>query len=845
MKKNSFVIIVILCIVYILFAFGACQKNEGTTSNGQPSDNIQSGESHDNPQTQEHTHAFSALWSYDDDYHWHASTCGHSVIRDKSAHNWNGGEITTTASCESDGIKIYTCLICLATMCEKISATGHSYSSDGICSACGADRYENLILELNSDNKSYTLTGVEDNNVLELVIPPEYKGVPITRVAFSALSDCRLLTDLTLPFVGLTKGGTNNTHFGYIFGANSYLDNGKCVPSSLKNVVITHETDIEDSAFYDCNSLNSIELPNSVTHIGFATFSGCNSLESIILPFVGSNANAIEASTSTLFGYIFGTTSYTGGEETQQRYNSYTTSTYYIPNSLKNVIIKGGNILYGAFYNCSNLINIVIPSNVTSIGGYAFNNCKNLLSVKLIDEGLDILSEATSIGERSFYNCVSLTSIDIPSGVTSIGNFAFDNCSSLSSIEIPNGVESIGNWAFYNCSGFTSLIIPSSLNSIGEKAFSACDGLEIIMINSNNVKYKSEGNCIIEKDTNALIVGCKTSIIPDYVTSIGDSAFYDCSSLTSIEIPNSVTSIDRYAFQSCRNLVSVEMSSNITSVGASAFFGCNSLKYNEYDNGRYLGNNDNPYLVFYSLKPRYSEDPKITSCIISIKTKVIAYGAFTGGDLTSIEIPSSVTHIGDYAFYQQTNLTKIVMQSGVLSIGASAFIRCSNLTSVAIPNSVKTIGQHAFDECSALTTISIPSSVTSIGRWAFANCSSLKSITIPGSVTDIGEYTFYKCSSLTSVVLQSGVRSIGSNAFSQCGNLTSISLPNSLTSIGGGAFLYCSSLTSIVIPSSVTSISNYAFQKCTSLTFYCRASSRPSGWATYWNSDNRPVIWGY
>ena len=185
----------------------------------------------------------------------------------------------------------------------------------------------------------------------------------------------------------------------------------------------------------------------------------------------------------------------------------------------------------------------------------------------------------TSIGDSAFYRCSDLTSITIPEGVTSIGNYAFYDCNGLTSISIPEGVTSIGWGAFYNCSGLTSISIPEGVTSIGNCAFSDCSGLTTIKVDSNNKKYDSRNNCnaIIDKETNTLIAGCKNTIIPEGVTSIGNWAFSYCSGLTSITIPEGVTSIGGSAFSGCSGLTSINIPNSVTSIGDWAFQGCSGL----------------------------------------------------------------------------------------------------------------------------------------------------------------------------------------------------------------------------------------------------------------------------
>ena len=229
-------------------------------------------------------------------------------------------------------------------------------------------------------------------------------------------------------------------------------------------------------------------------------------------------------------------------------------------------------------------------------------------------------------------------------------------------------VTSISSSAFWDCSGLTSVTIPNSVTSISSFGFTGCSGLISIKVENGNQTYDSRNNCnaIIEKSTNTLIVGCKNTIIPNSVTSIGYNAFYFCSGLTSIIIPNSVTSIGNSAFLGCSGLTSITIPNSVTSFGSATFSNCSGL--------------------------------------------------------TSVTIPNSVTSIGSSAFQGCSGLTSVTIPNSVTSIGGNAFWDCSGLTSITIPNSVTSICEFAFYNCSGLTSVTIPNSVTSIGQYAFGSC---------------------------------------------------------------------------------------------------------------------------
>ena len=256
----------------------------------------------------------------------------------------------------------------------------------------------------------------------------------------------------------------------------------------------------------------------------------------------------------------------------------------------------------GVFFY-SGITSIELPSSLTSIGNGAFSYCGELTSITLP-------SSLTSIGGSAFWYCRGLTSITLPSSLTSIGRSAFSGCTNLQPSATDQGVKYLGNsdnsylvlWdgmgittssytinekckiicddAFDRCSGLTSITFPSSLTSIGSSAFSDCSGLESIIVEEGNLVYHSADNCLIETESNTLMLGCKNSIIPSYITSIGSYAFYGCSGLTSISLPSTLTSIGNSAFSGCSGLTGALDLSNctsLTSIGNSAFYNCSNL----------------------------------------------------------------------------------------------------------------------------------------------------------------------------------------------------------------------------------------------------------------------------
>ena len=360
-----------------------------------------------------------------------------------------------------------------------------------------------------------------------------------------------------------------------------------------------------------------------------------------------------------------------------------------------------------------------------------------------------------------YYNILSEDNKTVE--VTYKGTFYFEYSNEYSgSVVIPetvthNGttysVTSIGGSAFEGCAGLTSIEIGNSITSIGTYAFYGCTGLINIVVDEGNSTYDSRDNCnaIIETATNKLIAGCRNTVIPNSVTSIGGSAFERCAGLTSIEIGNSITSIGTYAFYGCTGLTSITIPNSVTSIGDAAFAYCPGLTSIIVESGNmYYDSRDN------------------CNAIIETATNTLLAGC------QNTIIPNDVTSIGTSAFHGCTGLTSITIPNSVTSIGELAFHGCTGLTSITIPNSVTSIGAWAFQNCSGLTSIEIGNSVTSIGDYAFMDCTGLTSITIPNSVTSIGIYAFEGCSNIETLYISSTIESIGIKAFDRCDKIKEI-----------------------------------------------------------------------
>ncbi len=514
----------------------------------------------------------------------------------------------------------------------------------------------------------------------------------------------------------------------------------------------------------------------------------------------------------------------------------------------------------GAFERCSNLHNLAVGEGVERINKCAFNFCQNLQTIALPNS-------LTVLGDNVFENCSSLTSLTIPKNVAYISSGLLFGCHSITELSVDEantkyysqgnciidsnsktlvagcktsviptdgGVEVIGMDAFEYNRELTSISIPDSVKVIGREAFASCENLVDVTLGSS-----------LERLELGVFWGCQnleSVMLPSSLTYIGGDVFRD-TNLKTITIPNGVKTIKDHAFMSCYNLETILVSDNIEKFGVDIFEWCPNLQYNEYDNAKYLGNTEHPYLVLMQATGK-----DIETCEIAYGCRIICETAFAGcSQMTSVTIPNTVLSIGNDAF------------------------NGSNLKTVSIPSSVVDISDLAFSYCGAIKTFLVDENNPNYSSQDGILYNKTKtefvaipgalegSITIPESITSIGGFTLL--SNLTNVTLPNNLQSIGSQSFTACFGLQYNEYDNatylgsdtnpylvlmrakdkSITScvvhenckfIRGGAFAECSALESISIPSGIVQICDSAFSECLNLQYNVYDNAKYLGNAT-------------
>lgn len=634
-----------------------------------------------------------------------------------------------------------------------------------------------------------------------------------TRIESGAFSSCPSLGSVSLSknltsIDSLAFSGCYSLRQMNIPQSVSYIgDRAFSNCSNLESVTLPYNVQsIEASTFADCSNLSSLILPDSIRYIGDMAFDNCYSLKELTIPdgveSVGSHilsdcSSLEELTMPKLFGgflaYVF------GGDY----YSDYT----YVPESLKSVTIKDEIVPEYAFTNLSYIKEVYLP-NATSIGEYALFQCSALQNVEL---SLDI----QSIGEHAFEKCFSLQSIALPEGITRIENGTFSECVSLADVDVASDLTYVGESAFASCEQLVSIYLGNLLEEISSFAFSNCKALTSV-------------------------------VVPSTVTRIGDSAFFNCASLSQLELHEGLSEICADAFAECSSLKSLTIPSSVSNVSVGAFANC---MIEDLTMPQVFGN----YLAFiFGGLNGYGDNYIIPSTLVSVTitdSNVPEYAFSQCSNIQTITIDNAAV-VYDNAFSYCSSLTQVNLPETLTSIGENAFYNCSSLSQIELPSSLTNIAQSVFSSCSALESIVIPSSVTSIGSGAFSYCYGIKEINLPsaygdsfsnlfgysmpselkkitfGSTTVPSNY-FSGWSNVEEIVLENTTE-IGSNAFNSCYSLKSITLPSTLTTINDWAFSYCSSLSSVVLPSSLSVIRAYAFYNCPSLMSIVLPSSLTS-----------------
>lgn len=476
-------------------------------------------------------HSFSESWSMDETYHWHAATCGHSVVADKAEHSWVVDAVITSPTCTELGEQRVRCS-CGATKNVAIPATGHSYSEEwtysdvahwheAICGHDSVSEYEihsfndqNICMKCGYVNIAYLLL-IDENGVVK--VNPSYKNERILSLTIPAIID-----EITV-------------------------------------------TEIADSAFSGCTSSFSVCLPNTVTKIGKMAFYGCQ-LYTFIIP----------DSVTTIDDGAFFESSFHG--ESVPESVVYIGQSAFAKSHVYKMVIPDSVTTLGssAFWYCEDLTSIDLGSSIENIGIHTFDGCCRLLSIVIPDS-------VSSIGDYAFHGCYNMTSASIGNGVSTIADSAFSGCTKLATLTFGNSVETIGCYAFKDCSKIVSISLPASLRTIESGAFDGCTSLKYVTLQEGVERITFSGCTSIESITIPGSVetmgfsgctGLSTVILSEGIESISTGAFRNCSSITSIRIPATVSSIGANAFEGCTNLSEIELLGSVTSIDSGAFSGC-------------------------------------------------------------------------------------------------------------------------------------------------------------------------------------------------------------------------------------------------------------------------------
>ncbi len=736
----------------------------------------------------------------------------------------------------------------------------------------------------------------EDHSIY--IVPPAIEGAVTildgcTSITVGAFQSCAGLREITIP----DSVGSIIYHAFYECTGLQTVTIGKGV------------TSIDDETFAGCTNLQTLTIGENVQSIGEGAFNGCTNITTATMPALAISCIPrdklinVTITCGDIPEYAFqdceGLQTLTIGEGvTSISENAFdncrgitaaTLPAKYINNIYKSelttVTITSGEIPYEAFHSCTTLTTVTIGSGVTNIGSSAFEGCTSLTKVVVhslkswceIEFGNDSANPVyCADGNAKLYLKENdeekevTGELNIPDGTTEIGDYVFYNYTAINSVTMPESVQSIGGRAFYRCTELKTVTIGEGVQSIGEYAFAYCSSLTTVNWNATNCTEAGSQH-------GSIFVGCKkltTVYIADNVQTIPAYTFYECASLQTVTISRGVLSIGEHAFCDCTSLTTVNWNAtNCTEAGSqysSIFVGCTTLTT------VYIGDNVQtiPAYTFY-------ECPALQTVTIGEGVQSIGEFAFayctnlttvnwnainctTAGSadepifygceqLTTLNIGDNVQSIPEHAFDGCENILEATLPAAVIlniprynlkavtitsgDIPDNAFNGCEYLQTVTIGENVTSIGDRAFEGCTNITTATMPALAISSIRTdslntvtitcgyiqydAFWGCPVLQTVTIGEGVIGIGQLAFGNCTSLTTVnwnaINCTIAGNFGNPIFKDCKQLATVNIADNVQSIPNFAFLYCTALSEIEIPGSVQSIGDCAFEGCTNL----------------------------
>ena len=670
-------------------------------------------------------------------------------------------------------------------------------------------------------------------SVEELVIPES-----VTTIDGGAFAGFRALKKLTIPCYTTFDGSGDSVSFSScesleyvsITGSGASTDFGETtgiypenVPWVISNVDVLEIdvsegiTRIGDHYFDQCWNLKKINIPSTVTEIGDYAYQYCNADCSdggckLVIP------SGITSIGDSAFAYCKQATGDLNLPEGLTHLGEY--AFYRCENLTGEVVIPDGvtEIKDFSFTECRNIEKVTIHNGVISVGDYAFSCCDKLRDltipgtsfvlendtvfkpdkyvsggiehVRITGQGEMIIAEKThwihniydldircSDCTPWYLSNASSIEIEIDEGITTIQDYAFAN-TKVSNIDIPSTVTTIGTGAYFGCKAEQKLVIPNGVKNIGPGAFAYCSKLTGLEISSS-------------------------------VRNIGESAFYECENISGkLEIPEGISRIEKNVFSSCHSIEELVIPESVIMIGGGAFAGFRALK--------------KLTIPCYTTFDGSGDSVSFSSC------EALEYVSITGTGST-IDFGGTTGRSYEYAPWviSKADSLEVELAEGITRIGDSYFRICTNLKEINIPSTVTEIGDHAYQNCNTSNTVEgskivIPAGVTSIGAYAFEYCiHATGDLKLPDGLTYLGESAFCQCENLTGdLVIPEGLTEIKDSAFSCCSGLESLTIPSGVKSIGNLAFSYCSGIKNITMPCDVkyvTSGEYYSFNKCSAI----------------------------